>query len=142
MLESREMRSLRLPFAAALLLAIAVACGSTEATNRLTAPASGKPPELRTGETDRDSAYHPGAVRIRLALGADITSVVRKHGLASASPLFPSPYSVGALAAGFERAYRVTVPVGEEKQVVKRLAPFVSDFEFVGLDYIDDVKQG
>lgn len=105
------------------------------------ASATGKAAELASGETDRPWLFHEGAIRVRLAKGASLADVLQRNGLSKADPIFRPPFSPLAVEAGFDRAFKIPVPRGREKELVKQLARRTTDFEFVGLDYIDDVKQ-
>lgn len=99
---------------------------------------SRKPLPLASGETDRGWPFHSGRIRVRLAVGADIASVAARHQLASPYRVFQPPFSPFAVAAGFDRAYRIPVPQGREKEFVRQLARFTASFEYVGLDYVDE----
>lgn len=80
--------------------------------------------------------FTSGVIRVRIACGTTIDSVAKKHGLTGAhSNWSPGPFDDHDRRAGVDRSFRIEVPAGAESEMVARLAPFRSDFDWVQLDW-------
>ncbi|HJQ21974.1 MAG TPA: S8 family serine peptidase [Gemmatimonadaceae bacterium] len=99
---------------------------------------SGKRPP-QSGVTDLPVSFKSGTIRARLAPGAAISTVMQKHGLSGSAALVNHPpFGRAALAAGLDREFRIEVPAGAEKAMVKKLAAAAQDFEFVQMDWVEE----
>lgn len=97
-------------------------------------PLKQKAPSL-SGRTDLSVPFTHGLIRVRVRCGQSIDRVMTSYRIpGKASPWSPPPFDAHDIRAGLDRSFRITVPVGEEKAWVTRLATKV-EFEWVQLDW-------
>lgn len=114
----------------------AAARGDTWPTPAPTASWSNKVP-LHTGQVDHPYPYEPGVIQVIHAPGLEINALLAKYSLAGpATYANNGPFTDFDRRAGLDRSYRVAVPVGSERELVKLLAPNIGDFPYVGLFWI------
>lgn len=97
--------------------------------------------DIKSGDISRPFPFEPGVIQVYHAPGKSVVDLLTRHGLTGPATLVRPPVTEFERRAGLSRIYRVTVPAGQEKAIVTRLAAVKEDFLFVGLFWITESYQ-
>jgi hypothetical protein len=92
---------------------------------------------LQSGKIDYAVPFEPGVIQVILQPGVDLAAALKQYNIAGATSYANSlPFTDFDRRAGLDRSFRVAVPVGNEKDIVVRLASDQQRFLYVGLFWI------